>query len=342
MLSARDSEALLSQAREADARLILVGDVRRLGSVEEGRDFGQLQEHGMATHVQDQIVRQTNTHRSKRSWQARPRARSRRSTRAGGGSSSRGRWLALCRLRQELRAAIARRPPPDPRARPDPRRPPAPYRCHPHRAGPQWHAGVRGYHGDHIGTAGADPRRSVRGRQLNTRPDRHVPARQSRTAAEPRPRLPGRGNRRRGGHGLACHAVGQARPLVARQMGRRPDRGARGGRAEVSRRGQGAVHSQQPACGAIERAHGQRCRDRSAWTWDHGGEGGRQARGARPLPTRRSPYPARVGEDDTVRPRSYHQSSHGPPGELPRQHRRCTGGLCRHQPRQRCGRALYR
>ncbi|MCV0382808.1 MAG: AAA family ATPase [Erythrobacter sp.] len=62
MLSARDSEALLSQAREADARVILVGDVRQLGSVEAGRAFGQLQEHGMGTHVLDQIVRQTNTH----------------------------------------------------------------------------------------------------------------------------------------------------------------------------------------------------------------------------------------------------------------------------------------
>lgn len=62
MLSARDSEALFSQAREADARLILVGDVRQLGSVEAGRAFGQLQEHGMATHVLDQIVRQTNAH----------------------------------------------------------------------------------------------------------------------------------------------------------------------------------------------------------------------------------------------------------------------------------------
>ncbi|MCV0382818.1 MAG: relaxase domain-containing protein [Erythrobacter sp.] len=62
MLSARDSEALLFQARKAEARLILVGDVRQLGSVEAGRAFGQLQEHGMATHVLDQIVRQTNAH----------------------------------------------------------------------------------------------------------------------------------------------------------------------------------------------------------------------------------------------------------------------------------------
>tara|TARA_Y100001947_G_scaffold158768_1_gene172963 strand:+ start:1516 stop:4278 length:2763 start_codon:yes stop_codon:yes gene_type:complete len=62
MLSARDSKALLSLAREADARLILVGDVRQLGSVGAGRAFGQLQEHGMETHVLDQIVRQTNTH----------------------------------------------------------------------------------------------------------------------------------------------------------------------------------------------------------------------------------------------------------------------------------------
>ena len=62
MLSARETKAMLSLAREADARLILVGDVRQLGSVEAGRAFGQLQERGMITHVLDQIVRQTNAH----------------------------------------------------------------------------------------------------------------------------------------------------------------------------------------------------------------------------------------------------------------------------------------
>ena len=48
--------------RDAEARLILVGDVRQLGSVGAGRAFAQLQENGMATAVLDQIVRQTNDH----------------------------------------------------------------------------------------------------------------------------------------------------------------------------------------------------------------------------------------------------------------------------------------
>lgn len=62
MLSARDAEQLIARARDAEARLIIVGDVRQLGSVGAGRAFAQLQEHGMATAVLDQIVRQTNDH----------------------------------------------------------------------------------------------------------------------------------------------------------------------------------------------------------------------------------------------------------------------------------------
>jgi ATP-dependent exoDNAse (exonuclease V) alpha subunit len=62
MLSARDAEQVIARARYAEARLIMVGDVRQLGSVGAGRAFAQLQEHGMATAVLDQIVRQTNEH----------------------------------------------------------------------------------------------------------------------------------------------------------------------------------------------------------------------------------------------------------------------------------------
>lgn len=60
MLSARDAEQVLARARQAGARLVLVGDVDQLGSVEAGRSFGQLQDAGMPTFVLDQIVRQTN------------------------------------------------------------------------------------------------------------------------------------------------------------------------------------------------------------------------------------------------------------------------------------------
>ena len=60
MLSARDAERLLALADNAKARLVLVGDVAQLGSVEAGRAFGQLQDAGMPTLVLDEIVRQSN------------------------------------------------------------------------------------------------------------------------------------------------------------------------------------------------------------------------------------------------------------------------------------------
>jgi ATP-dependent exoDNAse (exonuclease V) alpha subunit len=62
MLGARDGEALLAQAQAEGARLVLVGDVAQLGSVEAGRSFGQLQDAGMATFKLEEIVRQSNTH----------------------------------------------------------------------------------------------------------------------------------------------------------------------------------------------------------------------------------------------------------------------------------------
>lgn len=60
MMGARDAEALLARAQEAGARLVLVGDVAQLGSVEAGRSFGQLQDRGMATFKLEEIVRQSN------------------------------------------------------------------------------------------------------------------------------------------------------------------------------------------------------------------------------------------------------------------------------------------
>lgn len=59
MLSARDMEKLL--ARTQDGRLVMVGDVKQLGSVEAGAAFRQLQtESKLKTQVLDQIVRQRN------------------------------------------------------------------------------------------------------------------------------------------------------------------------------------------------------------------------------------------------------------------------------------------
>lgn len=60
LLSAKQMGELLRQANDQNARVVLVGDVKQLGSVEAGRAFGQLQEGGMTTHKLDEIVRQTN------------------------------------------------------------------------------------------------------------------------------------------------------------------------------------------------------------------------------------------------------------------------------------------
>jgi conjugative relaxase-like TrwC/TraI family protein len=60
MVSARDMVRVLDLAERGNARLVLVGDVKQLGSVEAGRAFGQLQDAGMPTFKLDEIVRQTN------------------------------------------------------------------------------------------------------------------------------------------------------------------------------------------------------------------------------------------------------------------------------------------
>lgn len=60
MLSARDTASLLELGAKANARVVLVGDVKQLGSVGAGAAFAQLQEAGMQTAKLDEIVRQTN------------------------------------------------------------------------------------------------------------------------------------------------------------------------------------------------------------------------------------------------------------------------------------------
>ncbi|RIV78763.1 MobF family relaxase [Pelagerythrobacter aerophilus] len=60
LLSARDTARLFDLAAKHDARVILVGDVKQLGSVEAGAAFGQLQTAGMETAKLAEIVRQTN------------------------------------------------------------------------------------------------------------------------------------------------------------------------------------------------------------------------------------------------------------------------------------------
>jgi len=60
MLSACDMARLMVSADKAKARLVLVGDVKQLGSVGAGAAFAQLQATGMATAKLAEIVRQTN------------------------------------------------------------------------------------------------------------------------------------------------------------------------------------------------------------------------------------------------------------------------------------------
>ncbi|SNT15265.1 conjugative relaxase domain-containing protein, TrwC/TraI family [Sphingomonas laterariae] len=60
LLSARDTARLFDLAHKHDARIILVGDVKQLGSVEAGAAFAQLQGAGMETAKLAEIVRQAN------------------------------------------------------------------------------------------------------------------------------------------------------------------------------------------------------------------------------------------------------------------------------------------
>jgi len=60
LLSTKDTCRLLTKANKQNARVILVGDVKQLGSVEAGAAFRQMQENGIPTYELDQIVRQDN------------------------------------------------------------------------------------------------------------------------------------------------------------------------------------------------------------------------------------------------------------------------------------------
>lgn len=61
LLSARDTARLFDLAEQHNARIVLVGDVKQLGSVEAGAAFAQLQTAGMETAKLAEIVRQTNS-----------------------------------------------------------------------------------------------------------------------------------------------------------------------------------------------------------------------------------------------------------------------------------------
>ncbi|QEY13282.1 MobF family relaxase [Cellvibrio sp. KY-YJ-3] len=60
LLSTRDMHRLVMLAEKRAARVVLVGDVQQLGSVEAGAAFRQLQEFGIETFKLDEIVRQQN------------------------------------------------------------------------------------------------------------------------------------------------------------------------------------------------------------------------------------------------------------------------------------------
>ncbi|MEY8214043.1 MAG: MobF family relaxase [Colwellia sp.] len=60
LISTKDMTALFTNAKNVNAKVILVGDVKQLGSVEAGCAFKQLQENGLQTFELDEIVRQEN------------------------------------------------------------------------------------------------------------------------------------------------------------------------------------------------------------------------------------------------------------------------------------------
>ncbi len=61
LLSSRDTAKLFNMAEKQDARVLLVGDIKQLGSVEAGAAFTQLQSADMETAKLGEILRQTNS-----------------------------------------------------------------------------------------------------------------------------------------------------------------------------------------------------------------------------------------------------------------------------------------
>jgi conjugative relaxase-like TrwC/TraI family protein len=60
MTSSAQMHQILTVAKEANCRVVLVGDTAQLGSVEAGKPFAQLQQNGMPTSLVSQIQRQRN------------------------------------------------------------------------------------------------------------------------------------------------------------------------------------------------------------------------------------------------------------------------------------------
>ena len=60
LLSARDAQALVEQAKSKQARVVFVGDTQQLSAVEAGNPFKSLQQAGMATAYLTQSLRQKN------------------------------------------------------------------------------------------------------------------------------------------------------------------------------------------------------------------------------------------------------------------------------------------
>src|SRR3546814_17081926 len=90
LLSARDTARLFELALKHDARVILVGDVKQLGSVEAGAAFAQLQTAGMETAKLEEIVRQT-----KRAARGAVRAANEGERKSGvRGRGCKARWIA--------------------------------------------------------------------------------------------------------------------------------------------------------------------------------------------------------------------------------------------------------
>jgi ATP-dependent exoDNAse (exonuclease V) alpha subunit len=60
MASSKQMHGILTAAKEANCRVVLIGDTAQLAAVEAGKPFAQLQANGMATALVGQIQRQKN------------------------------------------------------------------------------------------------------------------------------------------------------------------------------------------------------------------------------------------------------------------------------------------
>ena len=347
LLDARDTEQTIARARDAGARLVLVGDVKQLGSVGAGRAFAQLQDHKMETFVLDQIVRQTNeqTREAVEAMIAGDAKTAFAALDAGGGAivEQPDTDARLARIAQDFA-----------------------------KLSPE----------DRAGTLVLDPTREGRQRLTNAIRAELVADGTLGAEAITATVLESRGLSRTEAKRATSYTPGDI--VTFREAAKGKPRPGVGYRIDSVDAQNGTVrlvppnpkaksHDWQPARwgGDHAEAFAQvqqefRTGDKVQFTRNnyranrlngatamvvaiepagierHGREGRRRAPDARLGAPRRPAYPPRLGPHDPQQPGRDVRSGDGPPGEFPRQHRRYPCRLCRHQPRPRRGHDLHR